>query len=271
MKKSILVICLMLALSVVFVGCDQQPVVDDNQGTQTSTTTQNNSGDDNEMKETNPNAAAIAKAKAEANKYAEVENNPVVTMVIKDMGTIKMELFPKTAPESVENFISLINSGFYNGLTFHRTIPGFMAQGGCPLGNGTGGPDYGGIGEFSAHGITNNVSHTGGVLSMARATDMNSAGSQFFIVTTDSTFLDGQYAAFGKVLEGMEVADQIVNSEVHLREADIMNMQITTMEEYMEVMGKLDKPVNPPVIERITVDTFGVTYDEPEKLVQVEE
>ena len=99
----------------------------------------------------------------------------------------------------------------------------------------------------------------------------NSAGSQFFIVTTDSTFLDGQYAAFGQVLEGMDVADQIVNSEVHLREADIMNMQITTMEQYMEVMGKLDKPVNPPVIESITVDTFGVTYDEPEKLVQVEE
>ena len=268
MKKSILVICLMVALSVVFVGCADKQLSSEAQGTQTSTTTQNNSGDDNEMKETNPNEAAIAKAKAEANKYAEVENNPIVTMNIKDMGTIKIELFPKTAPESVENFISLINSGFYNGLTFHRTIPGFMAQGGCPLGTGTGGPDYGVIGEFSANGFENNVSHKRGILSMARSNDMNSAGSQFFIVTTDSEFLDGQYAAFGQVLEGMEIADQIVNTEVHLREADIMNIQITTMEEYMEVMGKLDKPVNPPVIESISVDTFGVTYDEPEKLVQ---
>lgn len=270
MKKSILIICLMLALSTVLMGCNQVPPVNDLEGTHTTVET-NNSGDDNEMKENNPNEAAIAKAKAEANKYAEVENNPIVTMVIKDMGTIKMELFPKTAPESVENFIYLINSGFYNGLIFHRTIPGFMAQGGCPLGNGTGGPDYGVIGEFSANGFENNVSHKRGVLSMARAADMNSAGSQFFIVTTDSEFLDGQYAAFGQVLEGMEIADQIVNSEVLLREEEIDFNAIASIEEYLEKMGKVDRPVNPPVIESVTVETFGVTYDEPEKLVQVEQ
>lgn len=293
MKKSILMICLMLALSTILVGCD---VSTDNVVPEMPNTTQTiNSGDETIMKENDANSStekvpvefiakeleatpqaelissgeAVANAKKDANKYAEIEKNPIVTMEIKDLGTITMELYPKIAPESVENFISLINKGVYDGLIFHRTIPGFMAQGGDPLGNGTGGPDYGVVGEFSANGIENNLSHVRGVLSMARSEEMNSAGSQFFIVTTDSQFLDGNYAAFGKVLEGMEIADKIVNSEVVLREEDLMTMQITTIEEYIEVMGKVDRPVNPPVIEKVTVETFGVEYDEPEKIVQV--
>ena len=292
MKKSILMICLMLAFSTILVGCDGEiyPQVPEIPNT-TQTT---NSGDETSMKENNESGStekvpveftakeleatpeaelvsadiAVANAKKDANKYAEIEKNPIVTMVIKDLGTITMELYPKTAPESVENFISLINKGVYDGLVFHRTIPGFMAQGGDPLGNGTGGPDYGVVGEFSANGFKNDLSHTRGVLSMARSEEMNSAGSQFFIVTTDSQFLDGNYAAFGKVLEGMEFADIIVNSEVLLREEDLMTMQIATMEEYIEVMGKLDRPVNPPMIEKVTVETFGVEYDEPEKIIQ---
>lgn len=293
MKKSILMICLMLALSTILVGCD---VSTDNVVPEMPNTTQTiNSGDETIMKENDANSStekvpvefiakeleatpqaelissgeAVANAKKDANKYAEIEKNPIVTMEIKDLGTITMELYPKIAPESVENFISLINKGVYDGLIFHRTIPGFMAQGGDPLGNGTGGPDYGVVGEFSANGIENNLSHVRGVLSMARSEEMNSAGSQFFIVTTDSQFLDGNYAAFGKVLEGMEIADKIVNSEVLLREEDLMTMQITTIEEYIEVMGKVDRPVNPPVIEKVTVETFGVEYDEPEKIRQV--
>lgn len=293
MKRSILMIFLMLALSTILVGCDIP--IDDVVLETPNTTETTNSGDETSMKENNENDStekipveftakeleptpeaelissgeAVANAKRDANKYAEIEKNPIVTMVIKNMGTITMELYPKTAPESVENFISLINKGVYDGLIFHRTIPGFMAQGGDPLGNGTGGPDYGVVGEFSANGFENNLSHTRGILSMARSEDMNSAGSQFFIVTTDSQFLDGNYAAFGKVLEGMEIADKIVTSEVLLREENIDFNSIATIEEYIEIMGKVDRPVNPPVIEKVTVDTFGVEYDEPQKIKQV--
>ncbi|MBQ8299658.1 MAG: peptidylprolyl isomerase [Clostridia bacterium] len=213
-------------------------------------------------------ADAMTNAKNDANKYANVEQNPVVTMVIKDYGTVKMELYPKVAPESVENFISLINKNVYDGLIFHRTIPGFMAQGGDPEGNGSGGPDYSIVGEFSVNGITNDLSHVRGLLSMARSSENNSAGSQFFIVTTDSTYLDGSYAGFGRVLEGMDVVDKVVNVEVLLRDDDIDISKIATIEEYIELMSKCDRPVNPPVIESMTVDTFGVTYDEPEKIRQ---
>lgn len=292
MKKSIMIICVVLAMSTVLVGCNDSS--NDELKDPSINIETNNSGDEKEMsgniesgeaqKETVEFVAkeleatpaeelvteevAMANAKADANKYANVEKNPVVTMVIKDLGTVTMELYPKIAPESVENFISLINKGVYDGLIFHRTIPGFMAQGGDPLGNGTGGPDYGVVGEFSANGITNNLSHTRGVLSMARSQENNSAGSQFFIVTTDSTYLDGSYAAFGKVLEGMDVVDEIVNSEVLLREEEVDFNSIASIEDYIEIMGKVDRPVNPPMIEKVTVDTFGVTYDEPEKIAQ---
>ncbi len=200
------------------------------------------------------------------NPYKDVEKNPVVTLEIKDLGRIKMELYPQIAPETVENFISLVNNGVYDGLIFHRVIPGFMAQGGDPDGNGTGGAGYNIVGEFSANGIANDLSHTRGIVSMARSNEANSASSQFFIVTTDSTYLDGQYAAFGKVIEGMDVVDKVVKSEVIRRAVDDGVDYFTNPDEYIKQSLECDRPVNPPVIEKATVDTFGVEYSEPKKL-----
>lgn len=136
-----------------------------------------------------------------------------VVIEMENGDVMKGELYPEIAPETVANFEKLVNAGFYNGLTFHRVIPGFMIQGGCPLGNGTGGPGYGIRGEFSANGFENNLKHDRGVLSMARAMDPNSAGSQFFIMVEKAPHLDGSYAAFGKIIEGMEAADTIVNQK----------------------------------------------------------
>ena len=170
-------------------------------------------------------------------------SNPVVTIKMTDGGVIKAELYPEIAPNSVNNFISLINKGFYNGLIFHRVIPGFMIQGGCPNGNGMGGPGYCIPGEFSANGFENNLHHARGVLSMARAQDPDSAGSQFFIMHDDAAYLDGQYAAFGKVIEGMDVVDKIANTKT----------------------GWSDKPLTPQVIYKMTVDTQDVDYPQPKK------
>lgn len=193
--------------------------------------------------------------------------NPIVTMEIENLGTVKMMLYPDVAPITVNNFISLINQGFYNGLIFHRVIPGFMAQGGDPSGDGTGGPGYSIKGEFKANGVTNNISHKRGVLSMARSQGNDTAGSQFFIVTTDSTYLDGQYAAFGEVIEGMDVIDSVVNSKVIKRSSDIDPLlQYADVEEYIKQMSVADRPVEPPVIKSMTVETFGVQYNEPEKI-----
>lgn len=169
---------------------------------------------------------------------------PIATITMKDGGVIKLELYPKIAPESVKNFISLANSKFYDGLIFHRVISGFMIQGGCPKGNGTGGPGYNIKGEFSANGVDNSLSHERGVISMARAMAYDSAGSQFFICHADSQFLDGPYAAFGKVIEGMDVVDAIASVKTNSQ----------------------DKPLQDQVIDSIRVDTFGVEYGEPEKL-----
>lgn len=172
--------------------------------------------------------------------------NPVVTITMQNGGVIKAELYPDIAPNTVNNFISLINQKFYDGLTFHRIMDGFMIQGGDPKGNGTGGPGYYIPGEFSRNGYTkNDLKHTRGVLSMARSSMPDSAGSQFFIMHADYPSLDGNYAAFGKVTEGIEVVDQIV-----------ANAQV------IDGDGKVS---NPPVIATITVDTFGVTYPEPVK------
>lgn len=157
--------------------------------------------------------------------------NPIVTIKMQDGGEIKAELYPEIAPISVENFIKLAGNGFYNGLIFHRVIPGFMIQGGCPEGTGTGGPGYTIKGEFSANGVQNDLKHTRGVLSMARAMHPDSAGSQFFIMHETSPHLDGQYAAFGKVIEGMDVVDRIASVRTN----------------YM------DKPLEPQVIEIMTV------------------
>ena len=164
--------------------------------------------------------------------------NPIMTLTMEDGGKIVAELYPEKAPQSVRNFISLANKGFYDGLIFHRVISGFMIQGGCPQGTGMGGPGYCIKGEFKLNGVKNNLSHKRGVLSMARAQSPNSAGSQFFIMTSDSPHLDGQYAAFGKVLEGMDVADAIVSVKRDMR----------------------DKPLEPQVMKSIRVETFGQTY-----------
>lgn len=136
-----------------------------------------------------------------------------VVIEMENGDVMKGELYPEIAPETVANFEKLVNEGFYDGLTFHRVIPGFMIQGGCPLGNGTGGPGYSIKGEFSANGFENNLKHDRGVLSMARAMDPNSAGSQFFIMVEKAPHLDGSYAAFGRIIEGMEAADTIVNQK----------------------------------------------------------
>ena len=144
-------------------------------------------------------------------------------------GIMKGELYPEIAPVTVENFEKLANDGFYDGLTFHRVIPGFMIQGGCPRGNGTGGPGYTIKGEFTMNGFKNDLKHERGVLSMARAMDPDSAGSQFFIMTSTSPHLDGQYAAFGKVTEGMEVADKIVNSRRDMRDKPLVDQKMKSI------------------------------------------
>ncbi len=176
---------------------------------------------------------------------------PIVTIEMESGEIIKIELYPNKAPETVNNFISLVKKGFYDGLIFHRTIPGFMIQGGDPEGTGMGGPGYSIKGEFSENGFENSLSHLRGMVSMARSMMPDSAGSQFFIVTDDSTFLDGKYAAFGQVLEGMEVVDKIVK------------LRVVTRSPYG---GGKDRPVEPPVMKKITVDTFGEEYPEPNKL-----
>ena len=170
--------------------------------------------------------------------YRNMAQNPVFTITMSDGRVMKGELYPEFAPQSVGNFTALANSGFYDGLIFHRVIPGFMIQGGDPKGIGIGGPGYCIKGEFASNGVTNPLKHTYGVLSMARSMMPDSAGSQFFIMTSDSPHLDGEYAAFGKVLEGMDVAEDIVKAQ---RDAS-------------------DKPLQPQVMASVRVDTFGQTY-----------
>ena len=170
-------------------------------------------------------------------------SNPIVTIKMYDGGVIKAELYPDIAPNTVANFISLIQKGFYNDLIFHRVIPGFMIQGGCPNGTGTGGPGYEIPGEFTANGFANDLKHTRGVLSMARTMIPDSAGSQFFIMHEDSPHLDGQYAAFGQVIEGMDVVDKIAATRT----------------------GWGDKPLQPQIMKKVTVDCFGVEYPAPKK------
>lgn len=169
--------------------------------------------------------------------------NPIVTFTMADGKVMKAELYPEVAPNTVNNFISLVNKGFYNGLIFHRVINGFMIQGGDPEGTGMGGPGYGIKGEFAQNGVQNDLKHTAGVLSMARSMMPNSAGSQFFIMHANAPHLDGQYAAFGKVVEGLDVVDKIASVRT----------------------GWQDKPVEEQKIQSMTVELFGETYPEPEK------
>lgn len=169
--------------------------------------------------------------------------NPVVTITMENGDNIKVELYPEIAPNTVNNFISLVSKKFYDGLIFHRVIEGFMIQGGCPEGIGIGGPGYQIKGEFAANGFANDLKHSAGVISMARAQHPDSAGSQFFIMHKDAPHLDGSYAAFGKVIEGMDVVNKIAEC----------------------VTDYQDRPMTPQVMKEVTVELFGETYAEPEK------
>ena len=173
------------------------------------------------------------------------KKNPVITIEMTNGDIIKAELYPDVAPNTVNNFLSLVNKGFYNGLIFHRVIKGFMIQGGCPDGNGMGGPGYCIKGEFSHNGFQNDLAHTEGVLSMARAMNPNSAGSQFFIMHKDAPYLNGEYAAFGQVIDGMDIVNKIAETPTDYR----------------------DRPMQDQKIKSMTVDTFGVDYPEPEAMV----
>ena len=170
--------------------------------------------------------------------------NPIVTFTMENGDVMKAELYPDVAPNTVNNFISLVKKGFYDGLIFHRVIAGFMIQGGDPEGSGMGGPGYSIKGEFNYNGVENNLKHSRGVLSMARAQHPDSAGSQFFIMHADAPHLDGQYAAFGKLVEGEDVLDSIASIDTDWS----------------------DRPRTPQVMKTVTVDTFGVDYAEPETL-----
>lgn len=176
-------------------------------------------------------------------KEQKMAQNPIVTITMENGDVMKAELYPAVAPNSVNNFISLVKKGFYDGIIFHRVIEGFMIQGGCPQGIGTGGPGYSIKGEFNSNRFQNDLKHTEGVLSMARAMHPNSAGSQFFIMHKTSPHLDGSYAAFGQVVEGMDVVNKIAETPTDYR----------------------DRPLEEQKIKSMTVETFGVDYPEPEK------
>lgn len=171
-----------------------------------------------------------------------MEKNPVVTIEMENGGAITAELYPEYAPNTVNNFVSLVSKGFYDGLGFHRVIRGFMIQGGCPQGMGTGNPGYSITGEFSSNGFENGLKHERGVLSMARSAMPDSAGSQFFIMHAKAPHLDGSYAAFGKVVSGLEILDEIAGAETDMS----------------------DKPITAQVMKKVTVDTKGEKYPEPE-------
>jgi len=223
MRKRIIGALLIIAItSMTLIGCSAS--------NKNSTNTQGNSGN-----------KEIYLSKETEKK--ETDKNPVATIEMDDGKIIKLELYPEIAPNTVRNFISLANSKFYDGLTFHRVISGFMIQGGDPEGTGMGGPDYSIYGEFTNNGFENTLLHTKGVISMARSRDNNSAGSQFFIMHGDSPNLDGNYAAFGKVIEGMDVVDSIAQVDTDSK----------------------DKPKKDVKIKSISVDTFGVNYNEPVK------
>ncbi|QGQ46050.1 peptidylprolyl isomerase [Metabacillus sediminilitoris] len=173
-----------------------------------------------------------------------IKDNPVATITMENNDVIKIELYPNIAPNTVSNFITLAESGFYNGVIFHRVIPGFMIQGGDPNGDGTGGPDYHIKGEFTSNGFENQLKHERGIISMARTQAPDTAGSQFFIMVADADSLDGEYAAFGKVTEGMDVVDNIVNAQ----------------------RDQQDKPLKEQKMKQITIETFGIDYPQPEKI-----
>jgi peptidyl-prolyl cis-trans isomerase B (cyclophilin B) len=234
-RKPVILLAVMCLMLVILAGCGNKPVNNNAAAGNGNSTTAGSEA----TTAPQDNAAAATEGVPSA-----TASHPVVTIEMDNGAIIKAELYPEVAPGTVNNFISLIQKGFYDGTIFHRVIPGFMIQGGDPDGTGMGGPDYSIAGEFSANGFTNNLLHTEGVLSMARSQDMNSGGSQFFIMAAAYPSLDGSYAAFGKVTEGLEAVQDIVNLP---RDAN-------------------DRPEQPPVMKKVTVDTLGVTYPEPQKV-----
>lgn len=220
----------MLAVLLIVAGCGNKPTAEQNGAADTTSTAQ----DSNKQ---------ASKNEKDDSKKTSSSKNPIVTIEMENGDSMEIELYPDKAPNTVNNFISLVNKGFYDGTIFHRVIPGFMIQGGDPQGNGIGGPGYSIKGEFSKNGVENDLKHTEGVISMARSQDPNSAGSQFFIMVAEAPHLDGDYAAFGKVIKGMETAQAIVNVP----------------------KGPDDKPEKDQKMKKVTVNTFGVTYPEPEK------
>ena len=247
--KRLLMFFMAAVLLLAAVGCSNSYA---NTMTNATDLTSRQGTEDNSHTEANPNDASDGKSAAQEPNTTEedptVDKNPIATITMKDGGVMKLELYPDMAPNTVKNFIALANAGFYDGLTFHRIYAGFMIQGGDPEGNGTGGPGYSIKGEFAANGVDNTISHKRGVISMARAQDPDSAGSQFFIMHADGPFLDGQYAAFGMLIEGFTTLDAIAATP-------------TTYQGREKSLPLVDV-----VIESIRVDTFGVDYGEPEKI-----
>ncbi|MGZ9584232.1 peptidylprolyl isomerase [Paenibacillus marinisediminis] len=226
-KSTLSILVVVLTLMLVVTGCGDKNKESNgtaSDSTNGSASNQNTTDTDSKLNVPDPNAS-----------------HPIVTIEMDNGKQIKAELYPEVAPNTVNNFISLANKGFYDGTIFHRVIPGFMIQGGDPEGTGAGGPDYSIAGEFTSNGFQNDLKHTRGVLSMARTQFPDTAGSQFFIMTEDSPHLDGQYASFGKVTEGMEVVDEIVALD----------------------RDSSDRPTTPPVMKKVTVDTLGKEYPEP--------
>jgi len=229
-KLSLLIALLMTVTSVFMVGCAQSST-----DTTEETPASEEQAEDTENNDTEKDMTGLPDPNLD---------HPLVTMSIADYGDLVIELYPEVAPNTVNNFISLVNSGYYDGLTFHRIINGFMIQGGDPDGTGGGGPGYAIAGEFLSNGFENNLKHAPGVLSMARTNNPDSAGSQFFIMHKSSPHLDGAYAGFGQVIEGLDLVDEIA--------------QVKT--------GLGDKPSTPVVMEKVTVDLNGYVAEEPEKV-----
>ncbi len=225
---------ILLVTAIILSGCGQKP---EENGQTLGSGGSGGSGQPSDAEQTTEPGEALANQPTS-------DTNPIVTIEMENGDIIKAELFPEIAPMSVRNFIHLISEGFYDGVIFHRVIPGFMIQGGDPNGLGTGGPGYAITGEFKANGFENNLIHERGVLSMARTGDPNSAGSQFFLMHENSPHLDGQYAAFGKVFDGLEVVDRIAATRT----------------------GAGDKPVEEQKMKKVTVETHGVEYEAPVKI-----
>ncbi|WP_223068895.1 peptidylprolyl isomerase [Paenibacillus caui] len=234
--------CMLVILAISATGCGSKPNAGQNSNNSGSSSNASSSNASGNASSTQPGNSASPEVKPDP-KFSS-SDDPIVTIELKSGDKIEIELYPKAAPNTVNNFISLIKKGFYDGTKFHRVIPGFMIQGGDPSGNGTGGPGYSIAGEFIANGIENNLKHTRGVISMARAQDPDSAGSQFFIMVNAANYLDGQYAGFGKVVKGMSTVDAIVNLP--------RNSDNLPDENDLAVMSK------------VTVDTKGKDYPEPQ-------